>query len=165
MSDNQNFLLCRKSSFLSPANEVWGKVIFSHLSVILFTGGGGACSWGGVPGPGGFCSWGVPGPGRGAWWRPPLDDYCCRRYASYRNAFLCVMYWPILHFVEKFQQSTSINEFEKQSFIYMVKNMFSGMLKLTKNQERTISKKHRTNLLSLSLSLYTCSSEVLTSRI
>ena len=25
---------------LPPANEVWGKVIFLHLSVILFTGGG-----------------------------------------------------------------------------------------------------------------------------
>ena len=25
--------------FLPPANEVWGKVIFLHLSVILFTGG------------------------------------------------------------------------------------------------------------------------------
>ena len=24
--------------FLSPANEVWGKVMFLHLSVILFTG-------------------------------------------------------------------------------------------------------------------------------
>ena len=33
---------------LPPANEVWGKVIFLHLSVILFTGG-------------------VPGPGRGVW--------------------------------------------------------------------------------------------------
>ena len=28
---------------LPPANEVWGKVIFLHLFVILFTGGGGAC--------------------------------------------------------------------------------------------------------------------------
>ena len=25
--------------FLLPTNEVWGKVIFLHLSVILFTGG------------------------------------------------------------------------------------------------------------------------------
>ena len=25
--------------FLPPANEVWGKVIFLHMSVILFTGG------------------------------------------------------------------------------------------------------------------------------
>ena len=40
------------SLLLPPANEVWGKVIFLHLFVILFTGGvwsqGGACSWGGL---------------------------------------------------------------------------------------------------------------------
>ena len=38
--------------FLLPANEVWGKVIFLHLSVILFTGGGGggAGIWEGTPG-------------------------------------------------------------------------------------------------------------------
>ena len=35
---------------LPPANEVWGKVIFLHLFVILFTGGvrgcwGGGCAW------------------------------------------------------------------------------------------------------------------------
>ena len=34
--------------FLPPANEVWGKVICLHLSVILSTSGGG----GGLPGPG-----------------------------------------------------------------------------------------------------------------
>ena len=36
---------------LPPANEVWGKVIFLHLSVILFTGGGGipACIASGIP--------------------------------------------------------------------------------------------------------------------
>ena len=28
------------STLLPPANEVWGKVMFLHLSVILFTGGG-----------------------------------------------------------------------------------------------------------------------------
>ena len=37
-------------SYLPPANEVWGKVIFLHLSVILFTGGacvvaGGGYGW------------------------------------------------------------------------------------------------------------------------
>ena len=45
-------------AFLPPANEVWGKVIFLHLFVILFTGGacmvapGGmcGCSWGGMHG-------------------------------------------------------------------------------------------------------------------
>ena len=40
--------LCLFSVFLPPANEVWGKVIFLHQFVILFTGGhawllGGAC--------------------------------------------------------------------------------------------------------------------------
>ena len=29
-----------REPLLSPANEVWGKVIFLHLFVILFTGGG-----------------------------------------------------------------------------------------------------------------------------
>ena len=32
---------------LPPANEVWGKIIFLHLSVILFTGGS---TWRGTPG-------------------------------------------------------------------------------------------------------------------
>ena len=62
---------------LLPANEVWGKVICLHLSVILFTGGSGP---GEVPGPwvclvpggclvlggawsGGCLVWRVPGPG------------------------------------------------------------------------------------------------------
>ena len=35
---------------LPPANEVWGKVIVSQVSVILFTGG--ACVGGGVHGRG-----------------------------------------------------------------------------------------------------------------
>ena len=89
----------------------WGKVIFSQASLILFTGGvpapggclllwgGGAYSrgclllWGaysqGVPAPGGAYS-------QGAWWRPPRDGYCCGRYASYWNAFLCYNYISVL---------------------------------------------------------------------
>ena len=39
-----------KTSFLPPANEVWGKVIFLHLSVILFTGGS-ASVHAGIPPP------------------------------------------------------------------------------------------------------------------
>ena len=43
----------RQSRFLPPANEVWGKVIFLHLSVILFHGGGEYLgrytSWAGTP--------------------------------------------------------------------------------------------------------------------
>ena len=41
----ENFVLIRYvsyNSFLPPANEVWGKVIFLHQFVILFTGG---CAW------------------------------------------------------------------------------------------------------------------------
>ena len=36
------------SHLLPPANEVWGKVIFWHLFVILFTGAGGHAWLGGV---------------------------------------------------------------------------------------------------------------------
>ena len=42
----------QRDGYLLPANEVWGKVIFLHLFVILFTGGhvwllGGMCGcWG-----------------------------------------------------------------------------------------------------------------------
>ena len=48
--------------------------MFLQVSVILFTeegvpGLGGICSWGG-PGPGVSASGGVSAPG-GAWWRPP----------------------------------------------------------------------------------------------
>ena len=56
-------------AFLPPANEVWGKVIFSQACVKNSVHGGGS-----VPGGclvlEGVCSWGVPGLG-GAWWRPP----------------------------------------------------------------------------------------------
>ena len=55
---------------LPPTNEVWGKVIFLHLFVILFTGGQPGPGVG-VPDPGEVCSrgsmvWGVPGPGGSA---------------------------------------------------------------------------------------------------
>ena len=38
-------------ALLPPANEVWGKVIFLHLSVILFIGGGFASVHVGIPPP------------------------------------------------------------------------------------------------------------------
>ena len=38
--DSEKYL-ASTNIFLPPANEVWGKVIFLHLSVILFTGGRG----------------------------------------------------------------------------------------------------------------------------
>ena len=62
--------------FLPPANEVWGKIMFLHLCVILFTVGGGgevsvpACTTGHMkngglcPGglcPRGLCPWGYLG--------------------------------------------------------------------------------------------------------
>ena len=42
------------SLILPPANEVWGKVLFLHLYVILFTGGG-LCQGGGVSVRVGLC--------------------------------------------------------------------------------------------------------------
>ena len=38
-------------ALLPPANEVWGKVIFFHLSVILFTGGSASVHAGILPPP------------------------------------------------------------------------------------------------------------------
>ena len=103
---------------LPPANEVWGKVIFSEACVknSVHSGGsgpgGGRClvrresGPGGCLVPGGVWSWGVPAQanaclggsasgGGGAWWRPPRDGYCCGRYASYWNAFLFA-WWSII---------------------------------------------------------------------
>ena len=40
-------LLTLNSSLLPPANEVWGKVIFLHQFVILFTGEACVVAWGG----------------------------------------------------------------------------------------------------------------------
>ena len=75
---------------LPPANEVWGKVIFSETCVKNSVHRGGACSRGMVPAPrsgawsGGCLVLGVPG-------RDPPNGYCCGRYASYWNAFLFSM--------------------------------------------------------------------------
>ena len=94
---------------LPPANEVWGKVIFSQACVKNSVQGVCACSWG-PPGPGVCLLLGVPSRGGGAWSgglvpgrgpgpysrgklrgirpSPPPDGYCCGRYASYWNALL-----------------------------------------------------------------------------
>ena len=81
--------------FLPPANEVWGKVIFLHQSVILSTGG--------VPGQvhptGTYTPWAstpqgqVPPPGR---YTPragtlPIQWFMHGQYASYWNAFLLLL--------------------------------------------------------------------------
>ena len=86
-----------------PANEVWGKVIFSEACVknsVHRRGAGsrgvpaqGGCLLGGgglmgVPGgdPLSVCSAGLlPGV---CLVETPWDGYCCGRYASYWNAFL-----------------------------------------------------------------------------
>ena len=97
----------KHSSFLPSANEVWGKVMFSHMSVILFTEGVGMMSlpvwlpdclipcsfWEGSPsGGGGYPSRGVS-PSREVWYYPPLvlsfsGSHQNGRYASYWNAYL-----------------------------------------------------------------------------
>ena len=46
MRSLQSFWVNILYNLLPPANEVWGKVIFLHLSVILFTGGS---TWAGNP--------------------------------------------------------------------------------------------------------------------
>ena len=53
--------------FLPPANEVWGKVIFLHQFVILFTGGACVVALGGMCG----CS------GRGHAWLLPRGVRGC----------------------------------------------------------------------------------------
>ena len=72
---------------LKPANEVWGKVMFSEASVILSTAGG-VCIGGG----GWSASWGGAMNGGGGQTPSPSDTIgirsTSRRYASYWNAFL-----------------------------------------------------------------------------
>ena len=71
--------------FLPPANEVWGKVMFSLACVILFTGersfaSRGSAFWRGLP-PGGSDSGGLPPGGsasRGGWQTPLLLKPCPR---------------------------------------------------------------------------------------
>ena len=76
---------------LPPANEVWGNVIFLHLSVILFTGGGAVCGRGGHAWHGGVCGRGEGGmDGRGHAWQ--ILRYTVNEHASYWNAFLLEFY-------------------------------------------------------------------------
>ena len=101
------------SWYLPPANEVWGKIIISQARVQNSVHGeGGACPRCGVPAPGGGgCL--VPGVGGGGCLVPVLggrggghqapssDGYCCRRYASYWNAFFFTVKVPSWYFTVK----------------------------------------------------------------
>ena len=73
-----------KGTYLPSANEVWGRVIFLHLSVILFTGGvpgqvhpPGRYPPGQVHPPGSqYTPWQVPPPGKYTPWQVhPLGRY------------------------------------------------------------------------------------------
>ena len=78
-------------SFLPPASEVWGKVMFSKASVILSRGSlhpvGSASS--------GSTSWGFPSRGRGIGQTPLIRHYriwsMSGQHASYWNAFLGIL--------------------------------------------------------------------------
>ena len=74
--------------YLPPANEVWGKVMFLHLCVILFIGG--VCIQGGSA-----SRWESASRRLGRRPTPPPPHYGIRsisgRYASYWNAFFCYM--------------------------------------------------------------------------
>ena len=72
-------------NFLPPANEVWGKVIFSETSVILFTGGGRLPT-------GASASWGRGLPTGRIGQNPHPQNQKSGRYASYWNAFLLSMF-------------------------------------------------------------------------
>ena len=66
--------------FLPPANKIWGKVMFSHLCVILFTGGGGLHPKGSASG--GVCIQGGLHPGEFGIPAPPLDTTGCGQRAG-----------------------------------------------------------------------------------
>ena len=121
-----SFYFIRLREFLPPANEVWGKVIFSEACVKNSVHRGVVSQHAlqvvsqhalqvSRPTPKGEVegdlvqahsqggSWGGSGPGphprgklRGNWPGPSPDGYCCGRYASYWNEFLFI--WCVLYF-------------------------------------------------------------------
>ena len=99
---------------LPPSNEVWGKVIFLHLFVILFTGGRwlvpGGCLVLGVPAPGGVpalgvpASGGMPAPG-GLVETPPTATAAGRTHPTGMHSCYDLKW----HFTEQNRQMTHIN--------------------------------------------------------
>ena len=106
----ENRIIFFIKSLLPPATKLGQGYMFTGVCHSVNRGWG-AWSWGvsgpgGLPGPGGGAwsqggawSWGgvcsqgcLLWGGLCAWWRPPPphhpDGHCCRRYASYWNAFL-----------------------------------------------------------------------------
>ena len=80
-----------RCKYLPSTSEVWGKVMFLHLCVILFTGGKGVCP---TPPPIGRPEGGWPDPPdadppgcRPPGCRPTPDTSTSGQYASYWNAF------------------------------------------------------------------------------
>ena len=85
-----------RTSVSTPANEFWGKVIFLHLFVILFTGGcllpGGVCSRGCWLPEGGVCSLGFGSGGSAPWgggllWGVSAPDSVGSRGSGPREVF------------------------------------------------------------------------------
>ena len=110
---------------LQPANEVWVKVIFLHLSVILFTGGVPAR---GVPASRGCaCSWGDACSRSGCLVETPPDGYCCGRYASYWNAFL---FFLLVFFLENVARQSYMCELSLTFFFdqFLITFPFDGFL-------------------------------------
>ena len=78
-------------TFITVRNEVV-KVMFLHLSVILFTGGGLSTSvYAGIPHTLGSRHPLLGADPRGPGTPPPAGGYCCGWYTSYWNAFLFII--------------------------------------------------------------------------
>ena len=97
---------CDHNRLLPPVNEVWGKVMFLHMSVILSTGGGGLCMmslpvW--LAGPmfllGALCLGGLC-PGGSLWGVSPQQKP--RTVKSGR----CTSYWNAFLFIYSYRQSS-----------------------------------------------------------
>ena len=103
-----------------------GKVMFLHVSVILFTGVGGACMvgghvWQGVCMAGGCVAKGGGMHGTGGM-RGRRDGHCSGQYASYWNAFLSKIKVQIF-----FSENCSFGQRKKQHRIYRFKSILTKL--------------------------------------